>query len=281
MRNSAPFAYKKQGVLAINYLEAIELTSDRSIENDMEFPWFWEMHTPKMIENFFTEGIIGELIPDWKASTRRPYYRMRGKPITEEQALEIMTRCEWMNGDIGDINFRQITSNSWPRHGWVMPDGTIGANAIMSKYPTAEEIVEELYRWACEFPYLDLVIAITTIDEYPHSNERNKHTGELMPHVKDYILSEGKEWDDYIDIGVHLKDGSFSMLRKGDARTMYEKYRKMYELPIPRALDPRFDPYDEYFYHNNALLMGYEDSQYDVELHKRMLREYCSGYAKR
>lgn len=115
-------------------------------------------------------------------AVRRPYYRMRGKPITEEQAFDIIRRTEV--GDhwgifcgldeheeyVGSLNFNNwvLPRNHYPKgYGWVHTDGTIGGNAITQKYPTVIEFVQEWLVNLMAFPYLDLVIAVTGWDEVP------------------------------------------------------------------------------------------------------------------
>lgn len=116
---------------------------------------------------------------------RRPYFRMRGRPVTEEQAFDILRRTLQLPfkgfSDLDEKKrlegrlptFYITLENSWltsnsPRHGWIFPDGTVGMNNHSGeKYPSATEFYDELIQIQQAFPYLDLVLAFTDWDEMP------------------------------------------------------------------------------------------------------------------
>lgn len=133
---------------------------------------------------------------------RRPYYRMRGKPVTEDQAFDIIRRTDNFFQDIDEIeryrdyihciNFDNwlIHKNHHPRgYGWIHADGTVGCNAITQKYPNIEEFIDE---WICKlinFPYLDLVIAVTSWNEAPYrywKDEDFRKEWEMKNHDKEF-----------------------------------------------------------------------------------------------
>ena len=110
---------------------------------------------------------------------RRPYYRMRGKKVTHEQAFDIIRKTDnffscymddisYNKDYVGSCNFDNwlIQRNHYPRgYGWIHVDGTVGCNAITQKYPTVMECVCEWLNNLMAFPYLDLVITFTCLDE--------------------------------------------------------------------------------------------------------------------
>lgn len=120
---------------------------------------------------------------NWNTNTRRPYYRLRGKRVSEEQAFEVIRRCDtfftWELGmfdnyfrchgeAIDSINFNMwwFDSSHYPdKFGWVHPNGIVGINAITQKYPNVYELVDEWVELAREFCFLDLVVVITDWDE--------------------------------------------------------------------------------------------------------------------
>ena len=55
------------------------------------------------------------------------------------------------------------------RHGWVHPNGIIGTNAVMTKYPTVDEFAHEWASYIYNFPFLDLIIGITWWNEMSQS----------------------------------------------------------------------------------------------------------------
>ena len=106
---------------------------------------------------------------------RRPYYRMRGRSVTKEQAFDIIRRTdEYFNcyTDIGEHrdyisnwNFSNwlIDKNHFPEgYGWIHVDGTVGSDGITMKYPTEEEFVIEWFEKLRAFPYLDLISVCST-----------------------------------------------------------------------------------------------------------------------
>lgn len=87
--------------------------------------------------------IAGDESVDPVRNVRGPYYRMRGVPVTAEQAFDIIRRTDrFLNfyvsavrsheDYIGCVNFENclIQKNHYPTgYGWIRADGTIGANA--------------------------------------------------------------------------------------------------------------------------------------------------------
>lgn len=149
-----------------------------------------EMYWTRVEEHYLTEEQLSQLnsielridpeAEDYDTSVRRPYYQMRGRPVTPEQARDIIRRTDELiddlkcpapvSGFIGAINFNQwwFSRNHYPTHyGWSHPDGTIGCNAITQRWPNFTELLTELLRWKLAFPYLDLTIAISGWDEQP------------------------------------------------------------------------------------------------------------------
>ena len=138
---------------------------------------------------------------DYDGNVRRPYYRMRGKPVTKEQAFELIRRTDNFFAGINEIRRSGdfvgcgyfdnwlIHKNHYPRgYGWVHTDGTIGTNAITQKYMVLYKFIAEWFQKLLKFPYLDLVIGITCWNEMPNefwdyigrsSHESKRHTFEV------------------------------------------------------------------------------------------------------
>ena len=112
-------------------------------------------------------------------NVKRPYFRMRGRPVTEEQAFDIIRRTD--SFFCFDMNLRchkyhleglvedgYVLDNAWyspdpfpaPR-GWVRPDGIVGQNGFTMKYPVESEFLKSVLPLKEAFPYLDLMIAVT------------------------------------------------------------------------------------------------------------------------
>lgn len=172
-------------------------------------------------------------IPD---NVRRPYYRMRGRSVTQEQALEIIGKTddffnsaarEALPNCVPSTHFRNvlINDNYVPKNfGWCHMDGTIGINLVMSKYPTLAEILEEWGRYVLEFPYLDLIVCVT------HWNE----TPDLMDKGTDEPFY-GPEWDNVffnnVDYGIHVHDRVISIVEQQYAVQLFQDYSKRFNKP--------------------------------------------------
>jgi len=119
--------------------------------------------------------------PDaFNSSVRRPYYRMRGKPVTEEQAFEIIRKTDHydydtcrpihdriMKGRVENCHFKNLwfDKHHYPlQYGWAHPDGTIGINSITDRFPTFLEFLRELLAYQKAFPFLDFTVGIDPQD---------------------------------------------------------------------------------------------------------------------
>lgn len=174
-------------------------------------------------------------------SVRRPYYRMRGKPVTREQAFDIIRRTDNffcyindidMHADyVGCFNFDNwlIDKNHYPfGYGWIHVDGTVGANAITQKYPEVSEFVSEwFYKLLC-FPYLDLVIAVTNWNEVPDElwclscfddSYESKH--------REFEMDD-KNFYRAVVVGIYIHDKTLEILRPSDAVAKYREYASLY-----------------------------------------------------
>jgi len=172
---------------------------------------------------------------------RRPYYRMRGKPVTKEQAFDIIRRTDCFFGCIDEIsnheefvgfcNFANylINKNHYPTgYGWVHVDGTIGTNGITGKYPELYEYLNEWFHCLLSFPYLDLVIAITCWNEMPEEAWEDLDGDFFNKNLFEY---EGydKEFYDAVAMGIHVHDKTIEILGRADAVERYKEYASKYE----------------------------------------------------
>lgn len=156
---------------------------------------------------------------------RRPYYRMRGKPVSEEQAFDIIRRTDnFFRIYIDNIKEHPdfvpcINFDNWvimKNHismGWIHADGTIGVNGITQKYPEIETMLMEWIMFLLAFPYLDLVIGVTFCDEIPE------------------YYDEFKTFEDTIAFGIYVHDNVVEILGKVDAVKKYKEYDGAYGQP--------------------------------------------------
>lgn len=153
---------------------------------------------------------------------RRPYYRMRGRSVTKEQAFEIIRRTDsffsiymdeigYHEDFVHACNFNNwlIMRNHYPDgYGWIHVDGKVGCNAITQKYPTVEEFCKEWFFKLKAFPYLDLVIAVTDWDEEPWSPD--------------------EKFEDAVVLGIYVHDKCIEILNKQDTLAKYQEYDEKY-----------------------------------------------------
>ncbi len=124
--------------------------------------------------------VMDEVPEKFDAFVRRPYYRMRGKPVTEEQAFEVIRRTErcvcplFYNSHpyevVSNCHFKNwwLDPHRFPAHcGWVHPNGIVGINNITAQKPNFLELLTELLGYQKAFPALDFKAAITSWNEHP------------------------------------------------------------------------------------------------------------------
>lgn len=114
------------------------------------------------------------------SNVRRPLVLVRGKPVTVEQTMQIISgeeplfgggaRCEGCYFDPRED--RGVLKNIFYRSGydwlstWLYSDGTIGGDLIfLGKYPEWDEMLLPYMHLAATYPFLDMVIAYTIYNE--------------------------------------------------------------------------------------------------------------------
>lgn len=224
---------------------------------------FREPDEIKPLESY-DESIIVEYEEDfngWYSSTRRPYYRLRGHKVTEEQAFEIIARtdrtfdyiedkqtgrkiCLEKHVETFDLQNRWFINNIVPRYsGWCHPDGTIGTNGITGKYPDLSELLSVLCILINAFPYIDFVWAITDWNEIPDRcwdalyDEDSEDSEEDSENYPDFI--------EHIDIAFHVHDKKIEILTGEQAVEIYTEYNKKYGGDEKRFTESYYDELGE------------------------------------
>lgn len=184
---------------------------------------------------------------DFKTGEERYYYRLRGKPVTPEQAFEIIRRTDTFMRNIDQIYWRDdhVGGDLFPsyfftrRHtpngfSWAHLDGTIGINYHISlAFAKMKAILEEWSYIAKAFPYLDLVIAITNWDEYSYEAWEHDDKGSFELKYNSFYELDAREHDalfyEDIQIGLRIRNGELELLDKEDAVKTYKEYAELYE----------------------------------------------------
>ena len=229
---------------------------------DMEYTEWSLVTADRYKELLKYEIIVDEGVKEYDTYVRRPYYRMRGKKVTEEQAFDIIRRVDnffQFYTDaiqehidyIGSLNFDNwiFDKHHYPyQYGWVHVDGTIGCNAITQKHPNIDEFISEWFAKMMAFPYLDLVIAITDWNELP-------------PYAWETFLDSNYPYEkenfpdflEYIDCGIWVHDKVLEIMEPRRTVKKYAEYVKLYD-------DKNKDMYLSHYYNDNGIVqadMGY------------------------
>lgn len=129
-----------------------------------------------------TQVIIDPEVAGIRFDVWQPYFRMRGRPVTEEQAFDIIRRTDrFFHWDMyeyqmeGLVTDEFVLNNSWycpkdrphPDRGWVRPDGIVGMNGVILSYPAEKDFLNSVLPLKKAFPYLDFVIAVTDWNRCP------------------------------------------------------------------------------------------------------------------
>lgn len=202
---------------------------------------------------------VNEKIMSFDHDKRRPGYLMRGKSVTEEQAMELFIRSEWTTQEhldsvfhLSGMNFctgftcfagegRKFSSSV---RSWIGFDGMIGNDGITQKYPNMVEFIEELTELAGLFPYLDLMILVANNDEWEAHFLSDHGYDELVVdldfYLKDTLCKELTKYEkqnpenfpdffedlSWKDWGFVVKDGMVEVL---DYTQISEKFCEYYE----------------------------------------------------
>lgn len=112
-------------------------------------------------------------------NVRKPLVLVRGRPITVEQAKELITGEEPLFGDGRNPECwwfdprmkRGVLENIFYKSGyswlstWVYSDGTIGGDLMSVKYPEWDEMILPYMHLAEKYPFLDMVVSYTLYNE--------------------------------------------------------------------------------------------------------------------
>lgn len=157
---------------------------------------------------------------DWESIARRPYYRIRGKKITEEQAAEIIDSILELHDEENENKICLINM-----HHPIKSDGTVGENSVASKYPNINEMLQDVLQMKLRFPYLDFTMAISWWDELPPEAWEND--------FREYRYIDGKlsEYENFsknLEIGIWVHDNKIEILNEGNAEKKYNEYDRLY-----------------------------------------------------
>lgn len=187
------------------------------------------------------EILVDPEISGYDTDVRRPYFQMRGKTVTREQAFEIIRRTDrffdwnvdWQElqktdyaGSGGHFGNNWIMENFYPQYrGWCRPDGIIGINDIMGKYPNMDEFIPVWLGYMRAFPWLELVIGITDCNEILYDGWEGDHGWWNGKPDESKIL----DFYERIEIGIWVHEGKLELMSPERTRRIYREYERKYE----------------------------------------------------
>ena len=196
--------------------------------------WFKQnkRHNPKWMENYI---VIIDKDVNLDCSERRKYCRLRGKPVTRKQGVEINKEVE------NSMVYYELPM-------FVFEDGTVGLNFVTGKYEAAICIVKEMACLLNTFPYLDMMLLITNWDEQPDFIWRffcdcYGPDGEIIVSEEVYqqrlseynAIRKTEAYEEIydlrnIDFGVQIQGKIITILNSENAIKVYKEYEKKYEV---------------------------------------------------
>lgn len=211
-----------------------------------------------------THLIIDKEVENYSSHTRRPYFRLRGRKVTEQQAFEIIRKTDnffveldvcsdWREyahlglDRINAIDLQHIPNwwfsrNHHPTHyGWCHPSGIVGCNGITATWPDLDELLSDIVVLKYAFPYLDFVMAITDWDEVPpEMYVWREKVGYNIEELRKLNYMEFDGFLDHVKIGIWIHDNAIEFMEPGRARAKYEEYEAKYSEPNKDIYVPEY-----------------------------------------
>ena len=197
---------------------------------------------------------------------RNPYFRMRGKRVTKEQAFDIISRESENKRNhlikrtekiveespalqFGEIRLHYASGLGWIQS-WIDPDGAVGeTNYCAWKYPDGLRLIEEHMLNAKRYPYLKYVIVYNIHDA--RMREDLYDVDGIFHDIDDSIFWGGFEY------ALWVHDGGVERVDRDKAKELYEEYQSEY-------------PCEEMFMRDdwNKYIKPYLDEEYVLRLSK-------------
>ncbi len=271
--NEEMAAFYRKGLSYIHCAEHTELEAVHAILENTLPADILTQYTVRLerdeLERLRTNRLVLDGAPDkFKALVKYPYYRMRGKPVTEGQAFEVIRKTDvYIRSHFSQSHSCHADElvhsfhfgNGWfnpyrypERYGWVHPNGMIGIDSITGKWPTFLELLTELLGYQKAFPFLDFTAAITWWDENPHDELRGGTTqgNEASQEYPGFL--------DNVQYGIRLDGNSVEFLGRDRAIKTYREYEALYgdadfHVYVPELCRSKTCPFDMESYYRRCI----------------------------
>ena len=169
----------------------------------------------------FTTDYSLEELPD--STARRPYYELVGKTITHEQAIQFMAENDWGKEESGLSlacwSCYDNESHNPNGYGIVHPDGMVGLNGILYKWPEPMDYLMEMFMFTVKYPFLEFVIRVSFWNEgYDYSKDEELGSFAYPP----------EEVDDSMLFGYVVEHGSIRLLSAKKINKEFHRWKKTY-----------------------------------------------------
>ena len=167
---------------------------------------------------FMSEYTLDDL-PD--STARRPYYELVGKPITHEQAIQFMAENDYSN-EVSGLSLACWSCYDCDSHypngyGIVHPDGMVGLNGILGKWPDPMDYLVEMFWFTLKYPFLEFVFRVSFWNEsYPENEELSS------------FAYPPEEVDDSMLFGYVVEGGSIKLLSAKKINKRFHQWKKIY-----------------------------------------------------
>ena len=188
------------------------------------------------------EMIVDNGVEYWSDETHQPYYRMRGRSVSEEQALRMILKSTYCRPVENKLLCEDFT-NTWlyyrqfpNSYSWVHPDGTIGLNDSLGFRPDLAKLVLDWVGFINLYPFLDLVVGVTAWDKSPPYSLNNLSENILLPD----LLPVCDDFCDNLKLGIRVHNRIIEVMSPERAKNIYLQYEKKYAAPDPGKYSPYY-----------------------------------------
>lgn len=181
-----------------------------------------DWHSRVLEESGITLAWQGEY-EEYQNTPRKPACWTRGKPVTPEQAFEIIRATDTFFIFSEQTVSTYMLSTDWFQsfdYGWCRPDGRIGVDDITGKWPCGDDVIEDGTTLLSVFPFLDLVGIIWDSDEesgfFPEKIEADPPQVEWGFHFHDNtieLLESKTAWERFCDYQTRYGEDPLTYMR--------------------------------------------------------------------
>ena len=214
-----------------------EFLAKKSLCNIKE-KWFWNSEFIPL-EKMSKLKEFKEIEKDaYDGFARRPYYQVRGKRVTKEQAFDIIVheskevsfKCREVKNNNPAMTNTYVRLHKVRGYSWIQsfidPDGGVGLNGITYKYPEKYEFIEEHMLLASRYPYLEYVAIYTDYNEISYEEWDVFHLGNCGSPI--LFTTRYETFEKGFKYAIWVHDGGVEVVDKKRAFQLRNQYQAEY-----------------------------------------------------